>query len=249
MAIEVNNQGCPYKGDGLVGWGKLMEGFAISHGRIEEDNTIDTTQKVIDTRALMEDILTDYDKDVQHLTGAQRECLVNSMATACADYNNNVWTTQQAKDDVKDITDALFDQYHENVVPMILNKQCTKGLYNDTSTQLILDRAYSEVQDKASILTLDNINKYFDNYQKLGATLIGFIQQAIADTSFEDFSQTQDRDQTENNEQDLTKTVKEDRTLNRSLNLQDLAVDMAAILIASAIFESILLRSYGNCGN
>lgn len=245
--VNIDEKKCPYKGDGMAGWGKLMAGFATSHGRLEEERCQDTTQTITDIRDLAEDVVTDYVKDSYHLTDQQRECLVNSMATACKDYNDNQWTKQQAIDDVQDITDALFDDYYKNVVPTTLNKQCTHGLYNDTSTQLILDRAYAEVQKDAAELTLQNIKDYFAQYQLLAQTLTGFIQQAINDTFHEDFNQVQDRDQTENNTQDLVRQVKEDNEQNKSLNLQDLAVDMALLMLGYAIVEAIVHRSYGVC--
>lgn len=247
--VNIDERKCPYKGDGMAGWGKLMAGFATSHGRLEEERNQDTTQRVVDMRTLTEDVLTDYDKVITHLSGDELQCLVDSIGTACQDYNDNEWTKQQAIDDVKDITDALFNDYYEMVVPTILNKQCTHGLYNDTSTQLILDRAYAEVQKDAAQLTLDNIWKYFQHYQQLAATLVSFIRLAIDNVTTENFSQVQDRDQTENNQQDLTRNVTEDNVQNKSLNLQDLAIDMGILMLGYAIVSEIVHRAYGECGN
>lgn len=243
----ITTEACPYKGDGLAGWGKLMEGFARSHGKIEETGCTTTDQNQHDLKKLTQDVVTEYTKEITHLTGAQRECLINSIATACEDYNNNIWTDQKAKDDVQDITEALFKQFKETTVPTLLNKQCTHGLYNDTSTQLIIDRAYSEVQDKATALTLDNINKYFANYQQLGSTLIGFIQQGINDTMQEEFDQLQDTDQEEDNTSELDSEVCRDLKTQHSISMTELALDMGPLIIASAVIESVLHRKY--CGD
>lgn len=244
----VNERHCPYKGDGIAGLGKLMLGLSQSHGLTKTDDHTRQDQDTKDTKRLLEDIITDYDKDHHHLTGKERECLVNSIAQACKDYRENYWTVQQAKDDVRDITEAMFDDFHDKVVPTLLNKQCMYGLYNDTSTQLITDRAYSEVQRKATELTLDTINKYFQNYQQLASTLTNFIIQGIADLYHEDFHQVFDRSQDEDNLQNIDLEVQRDIEVRNELNLTGLAVDMGLIVIASQLFESFLKLDYTECG-
>lgn len=247
--VIINETECPYKGDGLKGWGELMQGFAQSHGRLETERDECTSQQTDEIKTLAEDVATEYAKSITHLTGKQRQCLVDSITTACVEYRRNEWNTEQAKNDVSDITDALFDNYYEKIVPVILNKQCTKGLYNDTSTQLILDRAYTEVQREATTFTLQNIKDYFVNYQQLAATLTGFIAQAISDTYQEDFEQTQDRDQSEDSAQKLNRKVHVDEDQKKSLNLEDLAIQMGLIAIAGTLLEAWLVRGYGECGS
>lgn len=246
--VVINETDCPYKGDGLQGWGELMQGFAQSHGRIETEREECSAEQVKDIKNLAEEVATNYAKGISHLTGKQRKCLVDSIANACADYRKNEWTKLQAQHDVEDITDALFDNYYERVVPAVLNKQCSRGLYNDTSTQLILDRAYAEVQKEATTFSLQNIKDYFAMYQQLAATLTGFISQAIADTTAETFDQTQDRDQTEDGEQKRNRKLKIDEDQKKSLNLEDLAIQMGLIAIAGILLETWLVRGYGDCG-
>lgn len=244
----INHRSCPYRGNGIAGLGKLLLGLSQSHGMTTVKDHAITNQDTVDTKRLLEDIVTDYDKDYHHLTGAERECLVNSIAQACKDYKENYWTVQQAKDDVKEITDAMFSDYKEKVVPKILNKQCTHGLYNDTSTQRILDHAYAETQKKATELTLNNINRYFDNYQQLAVTLINFIAQGIADIYHEDFHQLVDRDKKEDDKQAIDIDVNRDIETRNELNLKGLTTDMATILIASNLFEKWLGSDYKECG-
>lgn len=246
--VTINESECPYKGDGLQGWGELMKGFAQSHGRLETEREECSAEQVKDIKNLAEEVATSYTKGMTHLTGAQKKCLVDSISTACADYRQNEWTKLQAQHDVEDITEALFDNYYEKVVPLVLNKQCGKGLYNDTSTQLILGRAYVEAQKEATTFTLQSIKDYFAMYQQLGATLSGFIAQAIQDTTQETFDQTQDRDQTEDGEQKRNRKATVEEEQNNSLNLGDLAVDFGLIAIAGILMEAWITRGYGDCG-
>jgi len=244
----VDVKSCPYKGDGLRGWGEVMAGFATSHGMSEESGDTTTGSEMDEFKRLVEDVATDYAKDIHHMEGAQLDCFVNAMARACSDYMNNYWTVQQAIDDVREITEAMFETFKDEVIPRILHKQCTHGLYNDTSTKLIADRAYSEVQEKATALTLDNINQYFKNYQQLAQTLLGFIQQAIADSYHEAFDQDVGRKKNESNETYAKEKICHNKTIRKSLNGEDLAIEMGILVVASVVFKKLLNRDYAECG-
>ena len=46
--VTINENECPYKGDGLQGWGELMKGFAQSHGRLETEREECSAEQVKD---------------------------------------------------------------------------------------------------------------------------------------------------------------------------------------------------------
>lgn len=228
---DVDVRTCPYKGDGLAGWGKLMEGFSRSHG--QRDKCEETIKDTIDK------VVVGSERNITHLTGAYAECLANYLKKACYDYLNNYWTKDQAVEDVKDIHDAIFYKYKHESVPEILNKQCMHGLYNDTSTQMILDRAYVESVFAATTITMDTIHKYFEHFRALASIVIDGLNVAIQDATKDTLDQTTDRD--------IKETTNNRYHHEDSLNIGALGMDMAIIIIAAFVLEAFLTLSYGAC--
>jgi hypothetical protein len=231
MGNDVNIKSCPYKGDGLAGWGKLMEGFSNSHGQRtgwekNKDHTDDLT-------------IVDSVRNISHLNPAAKECLAKYLTKACNDYQNPYWTKDQAEADVKEVHDAIFYKYKHETLPELLNKQCMYGLYNDTSTQIIADRAYVESVFAATTITMDTIHKYFEHFRDIASIVIEGLNTAIADTTADKLDSRSDRD--------IDEQKQKDYHWEDGLNLDELATDMGLIIVAAYVLETFLKLTYGEC--
>jgi hypothetical protein len=231
------SRGYAYMGDGPMGLGEFLRGLAATHLH-QSDVRTDNLQRDVNR-----DFAEDFVRTFTHLTGAERACLVNFIAEACDDYTNHVYEKENAKEDVREAIDTIFDRYVDNDLPRILSRECKMGIYNDTATQLLLNDAYSSTVIKAGELQLGTIHKYVGHITQLGSLLANGLQVAINDTSRE----VLDRDI---NEDTVTKdTGTQSNDMNRDINMTKFVQDFIVLIAAQAVMtmlESWLLRSYRN---
>jgi len=222
--------GCAYRGDGLQGFGKFLQGLAATHLR-------ETTYygRKIDTTEHNEN-KTEENETTSHLVGDELDCLKQYIAEACDDYVNHIYEKSDAINDVQKAIARIFKDYEQEDLPIIYNKECSHGIYNDTTTQLLIDNAYALTVNKAATLELDTIHRYVEHIKTFADILYNALSLAIQNFTSRSLNSQTTTDATRN------EVWRGKDVMERELNLENFAIDVAAILIGLTILNAFVDR-------
>ena len=129
-----------YKGDGVYGLGTFLSGLAQAYSQV--DRTVDFSES--------------------HLSPEQRAQVAEWVAESLTRFKSIDFTKSAAKSDSQSVYADIFRDYREKDLPEIYSRQCRSGVYNDTSSQLLANDAFSRTVDKAGRVTIDTIKAYAD---------------------------------------------------------------------------------------
>ena len=225
-------EGKAYMGDGMQGFGRFMQGIASTHLHEETDTDVTKTGHIdhIANRVTK--------RELSHLSGDQLQCLINAIAEACKDYIDHIYEKTDAIKDVEDAIFRIFHDYERQMLPIIYGKECAHGIYNDTTTQLLINDAFAQTVVKSATLELDTIHRYVGHIQTFATILNNFLLTAIR--NFESETTTDDLDE----DTDSTEVTDMDVVLDRGLNMVDFLADAATMILVLVLLKAFASLDY-----
>ena len=153
-----------YKGQGLFGLGKFLEG--IGNAYWNRDETVHET--------------------IKRLTDSLVVKLDDSLAEAVTEFLSSEWTKASAKADAEACMNNHFEEYREEYLPTIYGNMCANGIYNSTAAQMLANDAYARTVRKTCELVLESIKAYAGIQQGFGQVANALLGTATNATVVDD---------------------------------------------------------------
>lgn len=195
MADVINLKSDAYKGDGMKGMGEFLTGIAAAYKEMSRHTAFAES----------------------HLTPQQKAQVQAWVDTAAARFGSAEFSKGVAFSDADSLMEGVFQKFRETDLPQIYVRDCTAGVYNSTSSQLLANDAYARKVREATELKLKTAIDYAGVETQRSQPLAQALQIALGD----DTSRTED--------------IKEEDTPKTEAFATDMAVFIAALSLVDIV--------------
>lgn len=169
--------------------------------------------------------LTDYDEDVDRtqdrLTAEQKGILSEWLNAARDRFLSDEFKKENAKKDTDGAVKSIFDEYQKNFLPSVYSRQCRHGVYNDTTSQLLINDAFASTVIKGAKLQLDTISAYQSIMDKFSSELGQGLQIALGDMLTEHIDRAHIEDQDKVTHEERDQDIDTDETRDQDIDTDE----------------------------